>query len=112
MMKPTDTPLGGLTRLAQWGFAAVFCLFLFGTWMDRMREQNDWTLIWSVIGLWVAFFVLVLTIEFAVLRIVAAIEHGVVPRTPPGKSTGVAQIESQVTGQTETPKRIAKAKEA
>jgi hypothetical protein len=54
-MKPTDTQLGCLTRLAQLGFAVVF-LFLFGTWMDRMREQNDWTWIWSAIGLWTAFF--------------------------------------------------------
>jgi hypothetical protein len=65
-----DTTLGAGTRVAQWLFAAMFALFCFGSWMDSNREGVDRSHVSTWIVCWIAFFVRVLTIEFATASIV------------------------------------------
>jgi hypothetical protein len=74
-MKATDTPLGGLTRVAQWLFIAAFLLFCFGSWMDSSREHVDRSHVSIWLICWIAFLTLILTIETAAARILYAIEH-------------------------------------
>jgi hypothetical protein len=82
-MKATDTPLGRLTRVAQWLFVVAFPLFCFGRWMDSSREHVDRSHVSTWLICWIAFLILILTIETAVARIPYAIEHAGKPSVQP-----------------------------
>jgi hypothetical protein len=74
-MKADDSPLAWVIRAAQWMFLGSLLLFCFGHWMDSSRNGVDRSHVSTWKACWIAFLILIGTIELAVARILEALER-------------------------------------